>query len=139
MGITEGWVDTALALGDRSLRTMDRIVRAQSRRAGAASALERARRVQLLSLSRAPGAARPPGTAGRAGRAGSAMALAPFARQPAIRIRIRSLLAGEPDQAEVAGDALQRVRVVAQRVPLFRSPACASAPGNPPHRAGTAR
>lgn len=32
MGITEVWVDTALALGDRSLRTMDRIVRAQTRR-----------------------------------------------------------------------------------------------------------
>ncbi|WP_101924781.1 MULTISPECIES: crotonase/enoyl-CoA hydratase family protein [Luteimonas] len=32
MGITEVWVDTALALGDRSLRTMDRIVKAQSRR-----------------------------------------------------------------------------------------------------------
>lgn len=32
MGITEVWVDTALALGDRSLRTMDRIVRAQARR-----------------------------------------------------------------------------------------------------------
>ena len=34
MGITEVWVDTALALGERSLRTMDRIVRAQTRRAG---------------------------------------------------------------------------------------------------------
>lgn len=34
MGITEVWVDTALALGDRSLRTMDRIVRAQERRTG---------------------------------------------------------------------------------------------------------
>lgn len=34
MGITEVWVDSALALGDRSLRTMDRIVRAQTRRAG---------------------------------------------------------------------------------------------------------
>jgi len=32
MGITEVWVDTALGLGDRSLRTMDRIVKAQSRR-----------------------------------------------------------------------------------------------------------
>ena len=32
MGITEVWVDTALALGDRSLRTMDRIVNAQERR-----------------------------------------------------------------------------------------------------------
>jgi len=31
MGITEVWVDTALALGDRSLKTMDRIVRAQTR------------------------------------------------------------------------------------------------------------
>ena len=35
MGITEVWVDTALALGDRSLKTMDRIVRAQERRSGA--------------------------------------------------------------------------------------------------------
>ncbi len=34
LGITEVWVDTALALGDRSLRTMERIVRAQTRRAG---------------------------------------------------------------------------------------------------------
>jgi len=34
MGITEVWVDAALALGERSLRTMDRIVRAQSRRTG---------------------------------------------------------------------------------------------------------
>ncbi len=38
MGITEVWVDSALALGDRSLRTMDRIVRAQSRRAGTEAA-----------------------------------------------------------------------------------------------------
>jgi DSF synthase len=38
MGVTEIWVDTALALGERSLRTMDRIVRAQSRRAGAEAA-----------------------------------------------------------------------------------------------------
>lgn len=35
MGITEVWVDTALALGEKSLRTMDRIVRAQERRTGA--------------------------------------------------------------------------------------------------------
>lgn len=32
MGITEIWVDTALTLEERSLRTMDRIVRAQTRR-----------------------------------------------------------------------------------------------------------
>ena len=38
MGITEVWVDTALTLGERNLRTMDRIVRAQSRRAGAEAA-----------------------------------------------------------------------------------------------------
>ena len=38
MGITEVWVDTALALGDRSLKTMDRIVRAQERRSGAEAA-----------------------------------------------------------------------------------------------------
>lgn len=31
MGITEVWVDTALALGEKSLRTMDRIVSAQRR------------------------------------------------------------------------------------------------------------
>jgi DSF synthase len=34
MGITEVWVDTALSLGDKSLRTMDRIVKAQARRSG---------------------------------------------------------------------------------------------------------
>ncbi|QWP75534.1 crotonase/enoyl-CoA hydratase family protein [Lysobacter sp. K5869] len=36
MAITELWVDTALALPDKALRTMDRIVRAQERRAVAA-------------------------------------------------------------------------------------------------------
>ncbi|KAB7768191.1 crotonase/enoyl-CoA hydratase family protein [Xanthomonas maliensis] len=34
MRITEIWVDTAMQLGDKSLRTMDRLVRAQSRRSG---------------------------------------------------------------------------------------------------------
>jgi DSF synthase len=34
MRITEIWVDTALQLGDKSLRTMDRLVRAQTRRSG---------------------------------------------------------------------------------------------------------
>ena len=38
MGITEVWVDTALALGDKSLKTMDRIVRAQARRSSAEAA-----------------------------------------------------------------------------------------------------
>jgi DSF synthase len=38
MGITEVWVDTALALGDKSLRMMERIVRAQEKRAGARAA-----------------------------------------------------------------------------------------------------
>lgn len=38
MRITEIWVDTALALGDKSLRTMDRLVRAQVRRVGAEAA-----------------------------------------------------------------------------------------------------
>ena len=38
MGITEIWVDTALALGDKSLRMMERIVRAQERRANANAA-----------------------------------------------------------------------------------------------------
>ncbi|MBN6151077.1 crotonase/enoyl-CoA hydratase family protein [Xanthomonas sp. AmX2] len=32
VAVTEIWVDTALALGDKSLRTMDRLVRAQTRR-----------------------------------------------------------------------------------------------------------
>ena len=32
MGITEVWVDTALALGEKSLKTMERIVKAQSAR-----------------------------------------------------------------------------------------------------------
>ncbi|WAW85351.1 crotonase/enoyl-CoA hydratase family protein [Xanthomonas citri pv. malvacearum] len=36
--ITEVWVDTALALSDKSLRTMDRLVKAQNRRAGASVA-----------------------------------------------------------------------------------------------------
>ena len=38
MRITEIWVDTALQLGDKSLRTMDRLVRAQVRRSGAVTA-----------------------------------------------------------------------------------------------------
>ncbi len=38
LGITEVWVDTALGLGDKSLRTMERIVRAQLRRASADAA-----------------------------------------------------------------------------------------------------
>jgi DSF synthase len=38
MGITEVWVDTALALGDKSLRTMERIVKAQQRVAQSAAA-----------------------------------------------------------------------------------------------------
>jgi DSF synthase len=37
MGITEVWVEAALALGERSLKTMDRIVRAQIRSCAAAS------------------------------------------------------------------------------------------------------
>ncbi|KAA2286037.1 crotonase/enoyl-CoA hydratase family protein [Arenimonas fontis] len=38
MRITEIWVDTAMQLGERSLRTMERLVRAQERRAGEAAA-----------------------------------------------------------------------------------------------------
>jgi len=38
MRITEIWVDTALQLGEKSLRTMDRLVRAQVRRAGVEAA-----------------------------------------------------------------------------------------------------
>ncbi|WP_058834693.1 crotonase/enoyl-CoA hydratase family protein [Luteimonas abyssi] len=38
MRITEVWVDTALQLGDKSLRTMERLVRAQYRRQGGAQA-----------------------------------------------------------------------------------------------------
>ncbi len=38
MGITEVWVDTALALGDKSLRMMERIVRAQEKRSASAAA-----------------------------------------------------------------------------------------------------
>jgi len=37
MGITEVWVDTALALGERNLKTMDRIVRAQTRNTATAA------------------------------------------------------------------------------------------------------
>jgi DSF synthase len=32
MAITEVWVDTALQLGEKSMRTMERLVRAQYRR-----------------------------------------------------------------------------------------------------------
>lgn len=38
MGITEVWVDTALALGEKSLKTMDRIVKAQTRLASRSAA-----------------------------------------------------------------------------------------------------
>lgn len=38
MGITEVWVDSALALGDKSLRTMERIVKAQERMASSMAA-----------------------------------------------------------------------------------------------------
>ncbi|GAB2507803.1 crotonase/enoyl-CoA hydratase family protein [Pseudoxanthomonas sangjuensis] len=38
IGITEVWVDTALSLGDKSLRMMERIVRAQERRAASQAA-----------------------------------------------------------------------------------------------------
>ncbi len=38
MRITEVWVDTALALGDKSLRMMERIVKAQERRSAARAA-----------------------------------------------------------------------------------------------------
>lgn len=38
MGVTEIWVDTAMQLGDKSLRTMERLVRAQLRRPSAAPA-----------------------------------------------------------------------------------------------------
>jgi DSF synthase len=38
MGITEVWVDTALALGEKSLKTMERIVKAQSRLASRSAA-----------------------------------------------------------------------------------------------------
>lgn len=37
MGITEIWVDAALSLDERALKTMDRIVKAQHRRAGLAA------------------------------------------------------------------------------------------------------
>lgn len=38
MKVTEVWVDTALELGEKSLRTMDRLVKAQDRLAGAQAA-----------------------------------------------------------------------------------------------------
>lgn len=38
MRITDIWVETALGLGEKSIRTMDRLVRAQSRRGGVTSA-----------------------------------------------------------------------------------------------------
>ena len=39
MSVTATWVDAAMRLGDRGLSTMERLVRAQTRRAGAAPAL----------------------------------------------------------------------------------------------------
>lgn len=33
MAVTEVWVDAALELGEKSLKTMDRLVKAQTRRA----------------------------------------------------------------------------------------------------------
>ena len=40
MAITEVWVDTALQLGEKSLRTMERLVRAQYRRHGEPAAAQ---------------------------------------------------------------------------------------------------
>ena len=40
MAITEIWVDTALQLGEKSLRTMERLVRAQYRRHGEPTAVQ---------------------------------------------------------------------------------------------------
>ena len=40
MAITEIWVDTALQLGEKSLRTMERLVRAQYRRHGEPAAVQ---------------------------------------------------------------------------------------------------
>jgi DSF synthase len=40
MAITEVWVDTALQLGEKSLRTMERLVRAQYRRHGEPTAAQ---------------------------------------------------------------------------------------------------
>lgn len=39
MTITEVWVDTAMQLGEKSLRTMERLVRAQYRRQASAGAV----------------------------------------------------------------------------------------------------
>lgn len=40
LAITETWVETALQLGEKSLRTMERLVRAQYRRHGSAPAIQ---------------------------------------------------------------------------------------------------
>ena len=40
MAITEVWVDTALQLGEKSMRTMERLVRAQYRRHGESAAAQ---------------------------------------------------------------------------------------------------
>ena len=37
LAVTTEWVDAAMRLGDRGLKTMERLVRAQQRRAGCAA------------------------------------------------------------------------------------------------------
>ncbi len=49
MTITEIWVDTAMQLGEKSLRTMERLVRAQLRRPEAKRAAEIAANVVSIS------------------------------------------------------------------------------------------
>jgi DSF synthase len=48
MGVTEIWVDTAMQLGEKSLRTMERLVRAQLRRPATVQPVERERMAVAL-------------------------------------------------------------------------------------------
>ena len=52
MRITEIWVDTAMRLGEKSLRTMERLVRAQTKRANGETGDETAPAVEALVAER---------------------------------------------------------------------------------------
>jgi DSF synthase len=53
MQVTEVWVDTALQLGEKSLRTMERLVRAQQRRPAVVDNLPAAAEVEYAPISAA--------------------------------------------------------------------------------------
>ena len=53
MQVTEVWVDTALQLGEKSLRTMERLVRAQQRRPATVENVPAAAEVEYAPISAA--------------------------------------------------------------------------------------